>query len=78
MKQAAEYLIPVELELGGKDPMLVFDDVDIERTVNGALWGGFANVGQTCTAVERVRRLRWTTAVKRAGTERPRYSSTAE
>jgi acyl-CoA reductase-like NAD-dependent aldehyde dehydrogenase len=54
MKQAADYLIPVELELGGKDPMLVFDDVDIERTVNGALWGGFANVGQTCTAVERV------------------------
>lgn len=54
MKHAAEYLIPVELELGGKDPMLVFDDVDIERTVNGALWGGFCNVGQTCTAVERV------------------------
>ena len=54
MKQAAEHLIPVELELGGKDPMLVFDDVDIERTVNGALWGGVSNAGQTCTAVERV------------------------
>lgn len=54
MKQAADQLIPVELELGGKDPMIVFDDVDLERTVNGALWGGFANCGQTCTAVERL------------------------
>ena len=54
MAHAAQYLIPVELELGGKDPMIVFDDVDIERTVNGAIWGGFVNSGQTCTAVERV------------------------
>ena len=54
MTQAAQYLIPVELELGGKDPMVVFDDVDIERTVNGALWGGMTNAGQTCTAVERI------------------------
>lgn len=54
MKQAADYLIPVELELGGKDPMIVFDDVDLERTVNGALWGGFCNSGQTCTSVERL------------------------
>ena len=54
MAQAAEHLIPVELELGGKDPMIVFDDVNIERTVNGALWGGFVNSGQTCTSVERL------------------------
>ena len=54
MAAAARHLIPVELELGGKDPMLVFDDVDIERTVNGALWGAFANCGQTCTSVERI------------------------
>jgi acyl-CoA reductase-like NAD-dependent aldehyde dehydrogenase len=54
MAQAAERVIPVELELGGKDPMIVFDDVDIERTVNGALWGGFINSGQTCTSVERL------------------------
>ena len=52
MAQAAEHLIPVELELGGKDPMIVFDDVNVERTVNGALWGGFVNSGQTCTSVE--------------------------
>ncbi len=54
MKQAAEHVIPVELELGGKDPMIVFEDVDIERTVNGAMWGGLSNGGQICTAVERV------------------------
>lgn len=54
MEQAAPYLIPVELELGGKDPFIVFDDVNIERTVNGALWGSFANCGQTCIGVERI------------------------
>ena len=54
MEQAARHLIPVELELGGKDPMLVFDDVNIERTVNGALWGGLVNCGQTCTSVQRL------------------------
>ncbi|MBX7255276.1 MAG: aldehyde dehydrogenase family protein [Candidatus Hydrogenedentes bacterium] len=54
MAQASQHLIPVELELGGKDPMIVFDDVDLERTVNGALWGAFTNTGQSCTSVERV------------------------
>lgn len=54
MAQAAEYLIPVELELGGKDPMIVFDDVNLERTVNGAVWGAMTNSGQTCTSVERI------------------------
>lgn len=54
MAQAAEHLIPVELELGGKDPMLVFADADLERAVNGALWGGMLNSGQTCTSVERI------------------------
>ncbi|MBL4868324.1 MAG: aldehyde dehydrogenase family protein, partial [Pseudomonadales bacterium] len=54
MAHAAQYLIPVELELGGKDPMVIFDDVDLERAVNGAVWGGMTNSGQTCTAVERI------------------------
>ncbi|MDQ1255839.1 MAG: hypothetical protein QG656_433 [Candidatus Hydrogenedentes bacterium] len=54
MAQAAEHLIPVELELGGKDPMVVFEDADIERAANGALWGGMVNSGQTCTSVERI------------------------
>jgi len=54
MAKAAELLIPVELELGGKDPMIVFEDTDLERAVNGALWGCFVNSGQTCTSVERI------------------------
>nr|WP_185956128.1 aldehyde dehydrogenase family protein [Melghirimyces algeriensis] len=54
MQSASEGLIPVELELGGKDPMLVFADADLDRAVNGALWGGYTNAGQTCMAVERV------------------------
>jgi acyl-CoA reductase-like NAD-dependent aldehyde dehydrogenase len=52
MQQASQYLIPVELELGGKDPMIVFDDVDINRAVKGAVWGAFTNTGQSCTSVE--------------------------
>ena len=54
MAQAAQHLIPVELELGGKDPMVVFDDVDIPRAVAGALWGAFTTTGQSCTSVERL------------------------
>jgi acyl-CoA reductase-like NAD-dependent aldehyde dehydrogenase len=54
MAQASQYLIPTELELGGKDPMLVFDDVTIERAVKGAVWGAFTNTGQSCTSVERL------------------------
>jgi acyl-CoA reductase-like NAD-dependent aldehyde dehydrogenase len=46
--------IPVVLELGGKDPMVVFEDADLDRAVEGALWGAFLNCGQTCAAVERV------------------------
>jgi succinate-semialdehyde dehydrogenase/glutarate-semialdehyde dehydrogenase len=52
--RAAERLCPVTLELGGKDPMLVLDDADLERAIDGALWGGFANCGQVCAGVERV------------------------
>ena len=42
------------LELGGKDPMLVLADAPLENAVGGALWGGFANAGQTCSGIERV------------------------
>jgi acyl-CoA reductase-like NAD-dependent aldehyde dehydrogenase len=52
--RAAERLCPVVLELGGKDPMLVLDDADLERAVEGALWGSFANCGQICSGVERI------------------------
>lgn len=54
LRQAAEQLIPVDLELGGKDAALVFDDVDMQRTVAGVLWGGMTNAGQSCTSIERV------------------------
>src|SRR6266566_7378658 len=50
---AAKYLTPVVLELGGKDPMIVLDDANIENAARGAIWGAFANSGQCCAAVER-------------------------
>jgi acyl-CoA reductase-like NAD-dependent aldehyde dehydrogenase len=50
---AARKLLPVVLELGGKDPMIVLDDVDLEIASSGALWGAFMNAGQTCLSVER-------------------------
>src|SRR6266511_1911599 len=48
---AGERLCPVALELGGKDAMLVFDDADLDRAVQGAHWGAFSNCGQTCASV---------------------------
>jgi succinate-semialdehyde dehydrogenase/glutarate-semialdehyde dehydrogenase len=50
---AGERLLPVVLELGGKDPMLVLDDADIDAASSGAVWGAFMNAGQTCLSVER-------------------------
>jgi succinate-semialdehyde dehydrogenase/glutarate-semialdehyde dehydrogenase len=50
---AAERLLPVVLELGGKDAMLVLDDADIPRAAQAAVWGAFMNAGQTCLSVER-------------------------
>ena len=46
------------LELGGKDPMIVLPDANLEHAVAGAVWGGFANAGQTCSGIERVYVLR--------------------
>ena len=54
MATAAEHLIPVDLELGGKDPMIVFADSDVERAANAAVWAAFTNAGQVCMSVERV------------------------
>lgn len=51
---AAKDLIPTTLELGGKDPMIVFADANLERAVQGVMWGAFTNCGQTCMATERV------------------------
>jgi acyl-CoA reductase-like NAD-dependent aldehyde dehydrogenase len=52
-QMAAERLLPVVLELGGKDPMLVLEDADIDVASSGAVWGAFVNAGQTCLSVER-------------------------
>lgn len=54
MKLCAERLIPLALELGGKAPMLVFSDADLERAVQGALYGAFCNAGQVCVSTERI------------------------
>jgi acyl-CoA reductase-like NAD-dependent aldehyde dehydrogenase len=50
---AAERLLPVVLELGGKDPMLVLDDSDLDVASSAAVWGAFVNAGQACLSVER-------------------------
>jgi acyl-CoA reductase-like NAD-dependent aldehyde dehydrogenase len=54
MARAAETLTPVSLELGGKDPMIVLADADIDRAANAAAWGGMFNSGQVCISVERI------------------------
>lgn len=54
MAQASKYLIPVNLELGGKDPMIVLPDADLDYATSAALWGGFSNSGQICASVERI------------------------
>jgi succinate-semialdehyde dehydrogenase/glutarate-semialdehyde dehydrogenase len=50
---AAARLLPVVLELGGKDPMLVLDDADLDVASSAAVWGAFVNAGQACLSVER-------------------------
>lgn len=54
MKQASQYLIPVTLELGGKDAMIVLSDADLDYATSAALWGGYTNSGQACASVERL------------------------
>lgn len=48
------HLKPALLELGGKAPMIVLDDADIDAAVNGAIFGAFANMGQICMSTERI------------------------
>lgn len=54
MKSASENLVPLELEMGGKDPMIVFKDSNFDRAVEAAVYGSFANSGQLCVSVERL------------------------
>jgi acyl-CoA reductase-like NAD-dependent aldehyde dehydrogenase len=53
-ERASQTLTPVGLELGGKDPMIVLADADVERAANGAAFYSMQNAGQTCISVERV------------------------
>ena len=52
--KAAEHLKPVLLELGGKAPLVVLDDADVQAAVNGAAFGAFMNQGQICMSTERI------------------------
>ena len=54
MERAARTLTPVSLELGGKDPMIVLADADLERAANAAVYYSMQNGGQTCISIERV------------------------
>ncbi|MGP6089648.1 aldehyde dehydrogenase [Antarctobacter jejuensis] len=53
-KLAAEHLKPVLLELGGKAPMIVLDDADLDRAVAAAAFGAYMNQGQICMSTERL------------------------
>ncbi|HRD85528.1 MAG TPA: aldehyde dehydrogenase family protein, partial [Rubrivivax sp.] len=50
----ARFLKPVVLELGGKAPLVVLDDADVDAAVDGAIFGAFANSGQICMSTERI------------------------
>ena len=52
-EMAAKHLTPVVLELGGKDPMIVLEDANLENAARAAIWGAFCNSGQACASIER-------------------------
>lgn len=54
MKKASEHLTPVTLELGGKSPVIVDKEVDLDDCINKLTWGKFINAGQTCVAPDYV------------------------
>ena len=51
---SAKNMTSVVLELGGKDPMIVFEDANLELAAGAAVWGAFCNAGQSCSSVERL------------------------
>jgi acyl-CoA reductase-like NAD-dependent aldehyde dehydrogenase len=54
LRTTADNLTPTLMELGGKNPLLVFDDADIPRALEAAIDGGFFNQGEACTAASRI------------------------
>jgi acyl-CoA reductase-like NAD-dependent aldehyde dehydrogenase len=54
MMAAAERLTPVLLELGGKDPMIVTDDAELDKAAEACVYGALTNAGQACISIERV------------------------
>ena len=54
MAACAENLTPVLIECGGKDPLIVDADADLDAAADATVWGGMSNAGQTCVGVERV------------------------
>lgn len=54
MRLAAERLLPLSLELGGADPMIVLKDANLRRAAYGVAWAGMSNAGQSCGGVQRV------------------------
>lgn len=53
-KICAEKLIPVDLELGGSDPLVILEGADLDRTAKGVVWSCLYNTGQTCVSTERI------------------------
>ena len=53
-QQAAARLIPYSLEMGGKDPLIVLSDADVQKAADHALYYSFVNGGQTCMSIERI------------------------
>ena len=54
MEKAAKHLVPLSLELGGNDAMIVCSDSNVHRAASGAIWAGLSNSGQSCAGVERI------------------------
>lgn len=54
VRLSAENLVPLSLELGGNDPMIVCSDANLYRAAAGAVWGGISNAGESCGGVERI------------------------
>ncbi len=53
-KVCAEHYTKVSLEMGGKNPIIVMDDADLDLALEGAVWGAFGTTGQRCTAASRL------------------------